>query len=349
MIGAVAVLVGFAAYDALRSSGAGEPPVVPPRPATTDADAVTTDTVPKPLPRGVLGGALLYVDVGAEGSCGLRLVYLRNGEEARYPQDTMGCSLSAPPTGPAVAKSISDEPDETLRFRIIDPGHSDRPFRDVSAREGRLSWSLDGRRVLWCALGPRGYELELPRTIRDFRKCADGYTAGGERVYLRGRRLFVGNRLVLERRAAIDEAVWSANGSVGLVVGGRRLERWSEGRLDGAVVLPEGVAFSPTYFSRDNCAAVVLAATQVYLFDLGCFPARDSFPSSCGRRIARVLRCFPWFTPSSFFGHNANLAAWSPDGNWIAVIEADAIVFHHVVGQYSSVRWEVRAATLAWR
>jgi hypothetical protein len=358
IVGAVALLVGFAVFDAIRGDDGDEAGGMRPRSVTAPTETAATEPMPEPepLPRGVLGGSLVFAEVALEGplACPLRLVYLATGEEGRFPQDTLGCSVSAPRRGSAVAKSIGDEltPTNELRYRIIDPDHAERPFHEVWARDGRLSWTLDGGRVLWC-LGPGGRELELGRMFHSFRKCANGYTADGERFYLRGRRLVVGDRLVLERPAAIDEAVWSTNGSVALVVGGRRLERWDDGGLDGVAVLPEGFAFSPTYFSPDNCAAIVLAPTQeVYLIDLGCFRGRD--PSAiesgpCGRRVSRIVRCFPWFRPSSFFGHNANLGTWSPDGNWIAVVEADAIVFHRVVGQYASVRWGVRAATLAWR
>jgi hypothetical protein len=41
-------------------------------------------------------------------------------------------------------------------------------------------------------------------------------------------------------------------------------------------------------------------------------------------------------------------ADWSPDGEWIVVAEADAVVFHRVVGGEASVRWNVVAGQLAW-
>jgi hypothetical protein len=357
IVGGAAVLLGVAAFDALRGDGANDRDGVRTRPLTAPMETTAVEPVPEPepLPRGVLEGSLLFAEIVPEGplACPLRLVYLATGEERRFPRDTLGCSVSAPRAGSAVAKSIGDEPgpNNTLPFRIIDPDRADRPFHETEALDGLFAWSLDGRRVLWCAFGPRGYELELPRKIRVFRNCADGYTADGKRFYLRSRRLFVGERLVLERPAAINEAIWSTNGSVALIVGGRRLERWRDGHLGDAVVLPEGFAYSLTYFSPDNCAAAVLGR-DVSLVDLGCFrrhdAARDRAPE-CELQMPAVVSCFPWTRPSSFFGHNANLAAWSPDGTWIAVIEADAIMFHRVVGEYASVRWEVRAATLAWR
>jgi hypothetical protein len=42
-------------------------------------------------------------------------------------------------------------------------------------------------------------------------------------------------------------------------------------------------------------------------------------------------------------------ATWSPDGQWLAVAEPEAIVFHRMVGgPDQELRWPARAAQLAW-
>lgn len=351
IVGTVALLVAVAALDTVRRDGGGPAPVAPAR-ATTTPERPADEPVAATLPRGLLDGELVFTEIVPEG-CRLRVAYLRSGEMRGFPQDTPGCFLAAPPTGRAVAKSLDEsfEDDDALTFRIIDPAHADRDFLEVRARYGDVAWRPDGRRALWCTPDVSGYEVELPRTIRRLDDCPDAYTNDGDHAYLRGRRLVVGRRVVAETVGPIHEASWSANGSIGLVVGGRRLERWWRGQREGMAVLPDAALRRPVHFSPDNCAALVVGDGEVHIVDVGCFRGRDSFvtasPDNCvDRRSAVIVRCFRWQTPSSFPG---NAATWSPDGNWIAVAEQDAISFHRVVGRYTTIRWDVRAAAVAWR
>ena len=63
LVAAVVVLLGFAAYDAVRDgSGGAEQPTAATASTTTPTEPVAT-TAPRALPRRVLSGTLLYVDV----------------------------------------------------------------------------------------------------------------------------------------------------------------------------------------------------------------------------------------------------------------------------------------------
>ena len=75
---------------------------------------------------------------------------------------------------------------------------------------------------------------------------------------------------------------------------------------------------------RRRRAALTVRGDVVRLIDLGCFQGQ---------------------APRTFQGVYAD---WSPDGEWIAVAGADAVVFHRVVGPEASVRWDVVAGQLAW-
>lgn len=90
--------------------------------------------------------------------------------------------------------------------------------------------------------------------------------------------------------------------------------------------MPEFLRGRPLVLAPDNCAALVVHAELVALLDLGCFAGEDT-------------------EPRPFVGH---AAAWSPDGDWIAVAEGQTVAFHRVVGKSRFVRWNVEARDLAW-
>jgi hypothetical protein len=113
------------------------------------------------------------------------------------------------------------------------------------------------------------------------------------------------------------------DGSLGVVVEGRRIDRYEDGRLVGTASMPGDPVGVPA-LAPDNCALLTVRPGSVELIDVGCF--RGSAP-----------RTFPGV-----------YAAWSPDGEWIAVAEGEAVVFHRVVGPEATVRWDVAVGQLAW-
>ena len=139
-----------------------------------------------------------------------------------------------------------------------------------------------------------------------------------------GRQILIGRRPLLKARGFVWNLAWGVDGSLAVNVNGRRVDRYESDRLVGAMILPPSARNRPIDFAPDNCAALAAEVDVVRLIDLGCFRGRPSL---------------------AFEGADA---AWSPDGEWIAVAEPDAIVFHRVVGREVTVRWDVAATQLAW-
>jgi hypothetical protein len=113
------------------------------------------------------------------------------------------------------------------------------------------------------------------------------------------------------------------DGSLALLVDGQRLDRYEDGQLVSSTYTPAGPVGNPA-LAPDNCAALSVVSGAVQLIDLGCFPGD-------------APRTFPGV-----------YAAWSPDGEWIAVAESDAVAFHRVVGPETTVRWDMAVGQLAW-
>ena len=123
------------------------------------------------------------------------------------------------------------------------------------------------------------------------------------------------------------EIASGTDGSLGVLVEGRRVDRYEDGRLVGTSDMAASTPFNSVghpALAPDNCAALSVGPNVVKVIDLGCF--RGSAP-----------RTFPGV-----------YAAWSPDGEWIAVAQANAVVFHRVVGPEVTVRWNVAVSQLAW-
>jgi hypothetical protein len=172
--------------------------------------------------------------------------------------------------------------------------------------------------------------LELGGAARRLPACPVAYTADSRIAYAVGNTLLVERERVLRADGGITFAIFLADGSIVIGVGGRRLEVYGpDGGRRARIELPEDVQGSTPVVSPDGCAAMF----------------RQDQPPVGGIKLID-LGCFRGTAPMFFQGRDA---AWSPDGRWIVVAEPDAIVFYEVVGGRSFATWPAQAAQLAWR
>jgi hypothetical protein len=286
---------------------------------TTDERAALTPRLP-----GVAAPGLIAFTV--PGSCELRAFDLRSGRAVELPRLATTCELSAPRAGTRVAYSVGGAGGMRRTFGVRDLAHPRATFGEHDA-VSPFAWSLDGSRLAWCDTVESGFELSLGRRPKRLHYCPRAYDPRGVTASLNGQQVLAGGRPLLTARRAVRDLAWGVDGSLAVLVDGRRVDRYVGGRLVGATILPPPPAEPITMgadLARDNCAALVRGASVVRLVDLGCFRGR---------------------APQTFKGVYAD---WSPDGEWVAVVEPGAVVFHRVVGREATVPWNVAAGQLAW-
>ncbi len=328
MIGAVVVIGGFAAADAIRGN---------PGPKSTPAQTTPTQTSPSRLPgpqpqpdapagwpQGRFRGALTFTDAR---SCAVRVIGLAGGRERPVARFRGDCSLWAPPVGARFAYGLGPSSLDGLQpFRIADIGNPNLELGGYRALFGVVLWSSDGQRVAWCGRDRTGFDLEIGGRAHRLPRCPAAYAPDNEIAYAVGNRLIVGGKTVVQTDGGITYAHWGADGSLAVVVDGKRLLRYAaDGTLRGSFSVPEG---KTPILSPRNCAAFFrpfAGPGEISFKDLGCYPARP---------------------PGILFGRDV---VWSPDGTAYAVAERDAIVFHGIGDQSLTVRWPAVAARMAWR
>ncbi len=325
ILAAIVLVGGFAVADALRS----EDERVEARPTTTGAPDGPTTTAA--VDDGDLGRAFFPTVAGAPGSivlaetgsCAVREFDLPTGLELPNVVERSTCQLWAAPVTAKVAVGIGEQADDAVPFRFVDLG---RPGRDLGSSEaafGFIVWSEDGQRAAWCNGRLDGIDLELGGPRRLLEECPAAYTPDGEIAYATLDRLVVEDREVLRASGGITNVHFGNDGSVGVVVEARRIERYVDGRLADALDLPDRFHGRLPELSPDNCTAAFRAGERIRILDVGC--------SRYGEE--------------SFRGH---VAAWSPDGAWLAVGEADQLTFFFLPTG-DSVVWPVGAAEIVWR
>ena len=323
---AVLLLGGFAVADALRETATSEPREA--RPTTTTTEPATTSTEddegPQQLPAVPgAGGDLVFTEVGA---CAVREVDLPTGLEHLQTVQASSCELWGAPVTAKVAVGIGDPRGDAVPFRFLDLS---RPHRELGGGEalfGALVWSEDGQRAAWCNSQRIGFDLELGARRRTLPDCPSAYSPDGDVVYARGDRLFVEDRPGLQASGTIMKVHYGNDGSVAVLVEGRRIERYVDGRLTDALDLQARYHGRLPTLSPDNCSVAFRAGDRIRILDVGC------------SRLAPTGTIFP--------GH---VAAWSPNGDWIAIGGAADLTFYDLTGDTDPVVWPVGALQISWR
>jgi len=293
--------------------------------------AATTDEVEPLVPRLPGGAASGLIAFTAPDGCELRAIDLRSGRMLELPRLETSCLLWAPRVGSRVAYRTLDDPGGSMkRFSIFD---LEKPRASFGKYLGwtPMAWGPDGSTLAWCDTPQSGFELAGGQRPKRLDHCPWAYDPRGVTASVNDRhQIVVGGRPLLKARGGVWHLAWGVDGSLAVVVEGGRVDRYEGGRLVGTASLtpptPEhpSTIWPPEDLAPDNCAALTVRGDVVRLIDLGCFQGQ---------------------APRTFQGVYAD---WSPDGEWIAVAEADAVVFHRVVGPEASVRWDVVAGQLAW-
>jgi hypothetical protein len=330
VVGAVVLVAGFAAADALR----GRAERVETAPSTEAVQTGPTrvpgpeppQAAPADWPPNGLTGNLVFKDAS---DCRLREVQLSTGSERRLARFLGTCDLWAAPVGPAVAYGLGPSSvDGFVPFKLADVRAPDRELGGSRALFGVVLWSQDGGRVAWCGRRRVGFDLQVGGPSRRLPQCPAAYTPDGRIAYAVGNELLVEDKVAHRANGGITYVSYGTDGSLALVIDGERLERWEGDRLTGEMAIPRALQGRTPVLRFDNCGVVfppIDVPGGIELFDLGCMPAR-----SRGSFIARD-------------------AAWSPDGAWLAVAQSRAITFARVVAPRTVLRWPASAAELAWR
>ena len=292
--------------------------------ATTDEDEAWR------LPSAAASGLLAFT---APGGCELRAIDLRSGRMLDLPRLETSCGLYAPRVGSRVAyRTLDDLGGATMRFSVLDLENPRASFGEYVGLFP-IAWGPDGSTLAWCDTYRSGFELAGGQRPKRLHHCPRAYDPHGVTASVNDRQeIVVGGRPLLRARRPVWELAWGVDGSLAVLVEGGRVDRYEGGRLVGAASVPTLTPDRTITFlagvladlAPDNCAALSVSGDVVRLVDLGCFQGP---------------------APRTFKGVYAD---WSPNGEWIAVAEPDAVVFHRVVGREASVRWNVVAGQLAW-
>jgi len=324
---AVIALGGAALADAFRDDEAAG--VGADQTATT---AATTEARAAPelrLPGMAAPGRIVFTD---PRSCELRAFDIRAGRFVDLPRVATTCELWAPRVGTHVAFVVPDDLGDSMRhFSVRNLEDPQADFGEYSSVPWPVAWSSDGSKLAWCDTDDSGFELSFGRKPVRLNRCVRAYGPGGVRVAWKfgrqGAKIVIGEAPPIAAGFAWEIAS-GTDGSLAVLVEGRRVDRYEDGRLVGTTDVAPDTPANPRVghpaLAPDNCAALSVGDGVVELIDLGCF--RGSAP-----------RTFPGL-----------YAAWSPDGEWIAVAQPNAVVFHRVVGPDATVRWDVAVSQLAW-
>jgi hypothetical protein len=327
ILAAVLLIVGFAVADSLRSDEAR----VESSPATTgepEPPATSTEAAEDEANLGrelfpAVSGAPGSIVLAQTGSCAVREFDLPTGLELPNVVQRSTCELWAAPVTAKVAVGIGEPVGDAVPFRFVDLGRPNRDLGSSEAAFGFLVWSDDGQRAAWCTRRLRGIDLELAGRRRELPDCPAAYTPNGQVTFALGNRLVTESSELLRATGGITHVHFGNDGSVAVVVEGRRIERYLEDRLAHSLDLPERLQGRLPELSPDNCSAAFRAGDRIRIVDVGCSV----------------------YGGESFRGH---VAAWAPDGAWLAVGEADQVTFVSLPTG-DTVVWPIGVAEIVWR
>ncbi len=230
-------------------------------------------------------GAPGSIVLAQTGSCAIREFDLPTGLELPNVVARSTCQLWAAPVTAKVAVGVGEPVGDAVPFRFLDLGRPNRDLGSSEAAFGFLIWSDDGQRAAWCNRRLVGIDLELAGRRRQLDGCPAAYTPAGEIVYARGDRLYIGDRPGLRASGGITHVHYGSDGSVAVVVEGRRIERYVGRRLTAALDLPARYEGRLPELSPDNCSAAFRAGDRIRVLDVGLLPARPErhhLPRPCG-------------------------------------------------------------------
>jgi hypothetical protein len=320
IIAAVVLLGGVALADALRSSGEdSSAPATQSIPDGRDGPE-PQDEAPENWPAGRLRGTLVFTNTE---DCRVRVIGLGGGRE-RPSGNLVGlCRLWAAPIGQRIAYDtggVRGSPGDS--FAVVDLRRAGVELASIVNFAGDVLWSPDAQRLAWCDPDLNGFELDIGDELpRELESCPVGYDPEGNLAFARGKRLVVAGKTVVTDEATIAYAHWGVDDSLLVVLVNGVVRRFDRDGSADTVSLGSGGRVDP---SPDNCGLLVQAPGRSELVDIGCFTGRE-------------------------FSFIAFDAAWSPDGEWIAVAATDQIVFHQVVGGRDTFVWPAHARELYWR
>ena len=318
IVAAVVLLGGFALADSLRSRGGN--PSEPTAATATEAGPAPRPDAPANWPVGRIRGTLVFMDAD---DCRVRVIGLGGGRERPTAELVGFCDLWAAPIGQRIAYSAGGVRGSTEEgFTVVDLRRAGVELGTFQNLAGDVLWSPDAQRVAWCTENGVGQEFEIARERpRSFARCPIAYTPEGRLAFAVGRRLIVDGHTVLTEAGPIVQAFWGEDESLLVVQEGGRLRRYDEsGQTDSTVLLSaRSVVPSP-----DNCAVIYSEPGRIQVASVGCFSG----------------------PPRSFIAFDA---AWSADGEWVAVAGTEQIEFHRLVGGDETFAWPARARDLYWR
>jgi hypothetical protein len=347
IVGAIVLLAGLAAFDALVGDGdpdgAGS--------ATGEASQTDTGEVGRPDRFEPIRapGSLVFLD----GSrCQIRQVVTSSGDELPLEPIETACELWAPPRGVRIAYRVGGTVAEAVPFRFRDLNHPRVDLGGYRAQFGAIAWSPDGQRAAWCESARLGFDFAISTAGVPVPTdgCPREYTEDGRPIVLSGRRAMADGEALLTATGRIGLLHRGVDGSYSTLVDGNRFERYEGSRLREVRPVRPSVAGASLSLSPDNCALLANREGVVALVDLGCFRGGNGVttvsPDNCVDRDEAVKsECARYPAPRAFLG---TAAAWSPDGEWIAVAEENAVAFHRVVGRYTVIRWPSEPRAVAW-
>jgi WD40-like Beta Propeller Repeat len=283
-------------------------------------------SAPADWPVGTLDGALVFTDAD---DCRVRVIGLAGGVERPLARFLGTCDLWAAPVGQRVAYGLGpSSADGFVPFKLADLALPLRELGGYRALFGVVLWSQDGQRVAWCGRRRVGFDLEIGGPARRLPTCPAAYTRDSGIAYAIGNRLLVEGQVVHRASGGITYVHYGTDGSVALVIDGSTIERWEGGTQTDVLEIPPGLQGRTPILRFDNCGAAFSPLDDsevIEVLNIGCLPTGEHL---------------------SYAGHDA---AWSPDGQWLAVAEPRNIAFHRIDDADEVIRWPAQAAELAWR
>jgi hypothetical protein len=329
VVAAIVLIAGFAAADAIRgrveTSETAEPPTTPVETSATRPPGPEPQAeAPPGWPVGTLRGSLVFTNAD---DCRVRVLGLTGGTERPLARFSSTCELWAPPVGERIAYGLAPPTADGLTpFKIADLSRPQADLGGYRALFGVVLWSPDGHRVAWCGRRRTGFDLEIGGAARRLPSCPAAYTPDSRVAYAAGNQLLVEGRELLRADGGITFVHFGSDGSVAVVVNGKRLERYdAAGKLTASASIPEG---RTPILSPRNCAALfrpLQPPGDIRFVELGCYHGRE-------------LR-----------NMSGNDAAWSPDGTWVAISGLNGIEFRPVASFGAAFSWPAQAIDLAWR